>query len=129
MDLLSATKAGTRYQIQVRKHQVFFAGHDAEGGPDRDLSPIEMFAASLGSCVLLMVDAYCQKHGYTDGDAAVHLTYELGDHPRRITAVTMDLELPRDVPEEKKEAVRRVAETCPVHRTLEIKPRIDLEIL
>ena len=129
MDLLSATKTKSGFQIQVRKHQLIFAGHDAAGGPDRNLSPIELFVASLGSCVLLMVDAYCQKHGYTDGETAVHMTYALGDTPRRITSVTIDLEIPKDVPEEKKAAIRRAAETCPIHRSLQLKPEIDLEIL
>jgi uncharacterized OsmC-like protein len=85
--------------------------------------------ASLGACIAVMIDGYCRTHGYLDGRAAVCLTQQMGDEPRRVTAVTVDVELPRDFPEEKREVVRRLIDKCPVHSTFVHPPRIDLEIV
>ncbi len=93
------------------------------------VSPVELMVASLGACIAVMIDGYCRTHGYLDGRAAVCLTQQMGDEPRRVTAVTVDVELPRDFPEEKREVVRRLIDKCPVHSTFVHPPRIDLEIV
>jgi hypothetical protein len=59
----------------------------------------------------------------------VGLTLELADKPKRIGAVVLDVETPKDVPAEKKEAVRRALEHCPLHETLRNPPRLDVEIV
>ena len=41
----------------------------------------------------------------------------------------IDLELPNDFPEDKKSAIKRIAELCPVHETLKQMPTVDLEIV
>ena len=82
---------------------------------------------SLGACIAMMVQEYCDAHGYTDGDVAVNLAYELADRPKRVSSITVDVELPDGVPEEKIDVIRRVADLCPVHETLRAPPRIDVE--
>ncbi|HIQ21225.1 MAG TPA: OsmC family peroxiredoxin [Planctomycetes bacterium] len=130
MDLITVTRQGDRrFLIGVRRHQVVSDMSEKEGGRDAGPSPVELLAGSLGACIAMMVQAYCDRHGYTDGDVAVSLTLELADNPKRIGSVVVDLELPKDVPEDKKEVVRRVAQRCPVHETLRNPPRVDLDIL
>jgi len=114
--------------IKIRKHELVCDLNAADGGKDLGPSPAELLTASLGACVVVMVAAYCRQHGYCDGPVAVSATYELGGDPKTIRAITMDLEIPRDVPEEKKEAVRRLVEKCPIKQTLACPPQIDLEI-
>lgn len=130
MSLISITrKAGLEFEIQVRAHHFSSDMSQEDGGEDLGPSPSELLVGSLGACITMMVQRYCDRHGYVDGEVTASLTYELADEPKRIGAVTIDLEIPKDVPDDKKQAIRRIAEACPIHGTLTNPPAIDLEIL
>jgi len=84
---------GGRVKVQVRRHDIGMERSPAEGGRDGAVSPVEMTAASLGACIGLTVNEYCVRHGYRDGSVSVFLDFELGDSPRRIRSITIDLEI------------------------------------
>ena len=128
MDLITVTRTdGLEFNIHVRGHDVASDLPEDEGGRDRGPAPKELLAGSLGACMAMMVQSYCQRHGY-DGDVTVNLTTELADKPKRIARIVVDLELPPSVPDEKKEAIKRMAERCPIHETLVTPPALDIEI-
>ena len=129
MDLITVTrKSGLEFGIGVRGHEVTTDMSDKDGGADAGPSPVELLGGSLGACIAMMVQGYCQRHGYTDGDVGVSLTLELADAPKRIGGIVVDLELPDGIPEEKLDVIRRMAERCPIHQTLMAPPRIDVDI-
>ena len=128
MDLITVNrKDGLEFSIRVRGHDVTSDLSENDGGRDCGPSPAELLAGSLGACIAMMVQGYCQRHGY-DGDAGVSLTMELADNPKRIGRIVVDLELPKGVPEDKKEAIKRVAERCPIHETLKSAPSVDIDV-
>ncbi len=130
MDLITVThKAGSEFAIRVRGHEVTCDVAAKDGGRDAGPSPVELLAGSLGACIAMMVQRYCQSHGYAEGEVAVSLTVEMADDPKRVRGVVVDLEVPGDLPETRKEAIRRLAQCCPVHATLRNPPRVDLEIM
>jgi uncharacterized OsmC-like protein len=53
---------------------------------------------------------------------------ELADAPKRVKNIVVDLQVPKDVPEDRIEAIRRVARFCPVHQTLKNPPDVDLDL-
>jgi uncharacterized OsmC-like protein len=129
MDLITVThKAGEEFTIRVRAHEVRCDLTAKEGGRDAGPSPVELLAGSLGTCIAMMVQRYCQTQGYTDGEVGVSLTVELADDPKRVRNIVVDLELPRDVPDNRIEAIRRLAQRCPVHETLRNPPEVDLDV-
>ena len=129
MDLITVTrKEGLEFNIRVRGHELGSDLSEKDGGRDQGPSPVELLAGSLGACIAMMVQGYCDRHGYTDGDVGVSLTLELTDAPKRVGGIVVDVELPKDVPEDKKDVVRRIAARCPVHETLRNPPRLDIEI-
>jgi len=77
----------------------------------------------------MIVQRYCQSRGHADGQVAVNLTLELADNPKRVKSIVVDLEVPGDVPEDRKEAIRRVAEHCVVQETLKSPPDVDLDVV
>ncbi len=128
MDLITVTREDElKFNIRVRGHDVTSDLSEKDGGRDRGPSPAELLAGSLGACIAMMVQGYCQRHGY-DGDTGVSLTMELADNPKRIGRLVVDLELPKGVPEDKKEAIKRVAERCPIHETLKSAPSVDIDV-
>ena len=129
MDLITATgKSGRQFAIRVRGHDVVSDMSTADGGQDAGPSPVELMGGSLGACIGMMVQSYCQRHGY-DGDVEVSLTLEMADSPKRIGGIVVDVEVPDGVPEDKKDVIRRMAEKCPIHETLRNPPRVDIDIL
>ncbi len=130
MDLINIARGeGLQFKIQVRGHEVSSDMSEKDGGQDAGPSPVELLAGSLGACIAMMVQTYCKRHGYTDGEVGISLTLELADSPKRVGGIVVDVELPDGIPEDRKEAVRRMAEKCPVHETLRNPPRIDIDIL
>jgi len=130
MSLISVTlEEGQGSAIEVRAHTITSDMSEDDGGKDAGPSPSELLVGSLGACIVMMVERYCARHGFRDGDVSASLTYELAENPKRIGAITVDLEVPRDVPEDKKSVLKRIAEACPIHGTLEKPPAVDLEIL
>ena len=129
MDLITVSrKDGQEFNIRVRGHDVTSDLSEKDGGRDRGPSPVELLAGSFGTCIAMMVQGYCQRHGY-DGDVGVSLTMELADKPKRIGRIVVDLELPDGVPEDKKEVIKRVAQLCPIHETLMNPPGLDIEVV
>ena len=129
MDLITVThKAGREFVVRVRGHEVASDMSEKDGGGDAAPSPEELLAASLGACIAMMVQRYCERHGYTGGEVGVSLTLELADSPKRVAGFVVDVESPNGIPEDKKEIIRRMAERCPVHETLRNPPRVDIDI-
>jgi putative redox protein len=130
MSLISITrKSGLEFAIQVRGHRVTSDMSEGDGGQDQGPSPSELLVGSLGACIAMMVQRYCDQHGYRDGEVSASVVFELADGPKRVGAITIDLEIPRDVPEDRMDAIRRIAKACPVHGTFDVPPTVDVEIL
>ncbi len=130
MDLISVTREpGTKFAIRVRGHEVASDMSEADGGHGEGLEQVELLAGSLGACVAMIVQRYCDNHGYTEGRVEASLAIELADDPKRIGAIVIDLEIPKDVPENRMEAIKRLADLCPVHQTLANPPTVDIDIV
>ncbi len=130
MDLINVThKTGREFTVRVRNHEVACDMSASDGGRDGGPSPVELLAGSLGACIAMMVQSYCQRHGYVEGEVAASLTVELADEPKRVRSIVVDLEVPRDLPEERTEAIRRLVQLCPVHETLKNPPEVDLDVV
>ena len=128
MDLISIErKRGKEYSIQLRGHELTCDMSEDEGGNDAGPSPVELVGCSLGACIAVMVQTYCDRQGYTNGQVGVNLALELADEPKRVAGFVVDVELPADVPDNRMAAVRRIAEHCPVHATLTNSPRVDMD--
>jgi len=123
-----SSKGGLEVDVRVRGHVVTSDMSPQDGGLDAGPSPAELMASSLGACVTMMVQRYCETHGY-EGETEICLTLELADDPKRVSSIVIDVELPSSVPDEKKDAVRRVAEKCLVHETLRHPPEVDIDIM
>jgi putative redox protein len=128
MDLITVTAGNAGSTIAVRAHRLGSDHSQAEGGTDAGPSPAELFVASLGSCMALAVSRYCRTRGYGEL-VEVNLTYTMAKEPNRIDSIVIDLRAPADLPEDRLDAIRRVAEKCPLHATLAMPPQIDLDIV
>jgi putative redox protein len=127
MDLITVTReSGLEFTIHLRDHDITTDMSEPEGGHDAGCNPVELLGAALGGCLAIMVQRYCDEHGYTDGDVGVSLTAELAEDPKRVVGFVVDVELPADVPAEARQELETLAPQFPVPATLKGAPRVEM---
>ncbi len=97
-------------------------------GKDRGMTPTELCAVSLTSCIGVMVAAYCENMKIDTTGLTVGLSYEKLDEPSRLGNFKATIRLPKGGWEERKEAILRVAKRCPVHETMSQHPGLDVSL-
>jgi putative redox protein len=106
-----------RHEIDVNGRHTITTDEPAKlGGTDTAPTPHELLAATLASCVSTMVMLYAQRHAWDLGETQVDVEYDAEATPRR---VEVTLRLPDGLTAEQIKRLQRVAETCPVRRSLE----------
>ncbi len=110
--------AGTlRHQIDVNGRHTITTDEPANlGGTDTAPTPHELLAATLAGCVSTMIVLYAQRHGWDLGETQVDVEYDADTKPRH---VEVTLRLPEGLTTEQTKRLQRVAQTCPVRRSLE----------
>ena len=122
-------KSDGSVEIKIGSRKLNARNPDSPDETNQSPIPTEMLCASLGACIGLMLDEYCRRNSYNDGNVLLSLTYQMGSTPKRIEVITLDIELPKDFPPEKRKTVLKIAQACPIHATLSHPPRIDIDIV
>jgi putative redox protein len=104
--------------VEIRGHTVTADEPRDNGGDDRGPSPEELLAASLASCTAITMEMYANRKGWDVGEIAVNVDYEPAQRGSP-TRFRMEVELPKELPEDQRERLMQIGAKCPVHRTLE----------
>ncbi|MGO9883603.1 MAG: OsmC family protein [Solirubrobacteraceae bacterium] len=106
-----------RHEIDVNGRHTITTDEPANlGGTDTAPTPHELLAATLAACVSTMIGLYAQRHGWDLGETQVDVEYDADTKPRH---VEVTLRLPDGLTAEQVKRLQRVAQTCPVRRSLE----------
>lgn len=93
---------------------------EALGGDDSAPSPQQLLAASLASCVLVTIQMYAQRKEWDLAETRVEVCYD-----PECTEFDIEVQLPAGVDDEQRERIMRVAEKCPVQRTLSKSAKVS----
>jgi putative redox protein len=101
------------------------------GGDASAFSPTDLVATALGTCILTTMGMFAERHGIDLSGAKVEVIKEMISDPlRRIGALKTTVFMPaQKVPENFRKTLERVAETCPVHRSLNPSVQIPISFL
>lgn len=119
---------GVRFTAQVRGHRIVVDQPERAGGADEGPAPIELLGVSLGTCVALYVQQFCQARGLSSAGLRVEVTQAGAQNPNRIGEFVVRVELPDGVPEQYLPMLERVARSCPAHNTLAHGAEVRVEI-
>lgn len=126
MEIVATLPGKKRVDAQVGKFVVRTDQPREGSGDDSAPDPFSLFLASLVTCAGFYVAAYCDTRQIpTDGIRLVERT-ESDPKTKRLTRVTIDIELPPAFPLAHRDAVVRAAATCKVKKTLASPPDIEL---
>ena len=96
-------------------------------GRGEAFSPTDLLATSLGTCMLTIMGITARRRGWSLEGASASGDKVMGSEgPRRIDTLHVTLHLPEQLDHDQRALLQRVAEQCPVKRS--IVPLINAEI-
>lgn len=87
-------------------------------GKGEYISPTDMVAAALGSCMFTLMGIAAQRLNIDLKGARVDIQKVMGTDPRRIVEIKLDFYLPGDYSDKDKRILENAAATCPVGKSL-----------
>ena len=88
-------------------------------GKGEAFSPTDLFAASLGSCILTICGIAAQSHGFSIDGARIETQKIMTDAPRRVGELILDIYLPPNhYTDREKRIIEASASSCPVAQSL-----------
>lgn len=96
-------------------------------GRGEAFSPTDLLATSLGTCMLTIMGITARSRGWSlEGASASVDKVMSSEGPRRIDTLRVTVHLPEQLDDDQRALLQRVAEQCPVKRS--IVPLINAEI-
>jgi putative redox protein len=120
---------GVRFTVDIRGHKITVDQPPQGGGEDAGPMPLELLPAALGTCIALFVKQFLATRGLDATGLTVQVFAAPEANPHRIGRFEVTVSIPKGVPEQYRDAVVRVAESCTVHHTLVHQPEIVVEVL
>lgn len=119
---------GLRFSAQVRSHRVIVDQPHGAGGLDSAPMPIEMLGVSLGTCIALYVQQFCQARGLSSEGLRVEVDQIGARNPNRVGRFVVRVVPGQPLPPAYGEMLERVARSCPAHHTLEHGAEVSIHI-
>lgn len=119
---------GEAYDIDVRHHRLR-VDQPRYLGTDTAPTPVELFVASLASCVAFYAGRYLDRHAYGREGLAARAEFRMAEEePSRLASIRIHLRVPPEVPPDRIPALRAVASHCTVHNSLLQPPGFDIDV-
>ncbi len=118
---------GVRFTATSRGHSITIDQPRENWGSDAGMTPPELMAASLASCVGFYVVRYCQQAGIDTTGLRVECDWKVGGEPKCIESFDVIVTLP-GLPENRRKAIERVANRCLIHATLHAQPHVSVKL-
>ena len=118
------------FESIIGDHRIKIDSPESWGGGNRGPMPPQLFMASIGSCVAVLVNHFCNQHSLCSDNLSVDVDYDKADHPSRFTNIRVTVNMPdTNCPDEiTRKALQHVAEHCPVHETIATMEKISFVI-
>lgn len=87
-------------------------------GKGESISPTDMVAGALGSCMLTIMGMAANSHGFDIDGAEVEITKVMGTDPRRIVEIGVIFNFPHDYDDRTKRFIENAVKSCPAEHSL-----------
>ena len=123
-------KGDMLFESTLGEHKLIVDSPKDWGGKDRGPMPPQLFMASIGSCVGVLVTHFCVQHDLNTDGLNIDVDYDVAQSPTRFENIVVNIELPNAHCNDDctHKALRHVAEHCPVHETIVTLDEIQFNI-
>lgn len=107
------------YQTEIRTAKNTIISDEPEdlGGENTGFSPMELLAASLGSCTAITLRMYAERKKWDLKDVKVEVNFDR-DAEKNESRISRTIELTGNLTDKQKDKLMDVAENCPIHKAL-----------
>ncbi len=122
--VLVKTAGSEKFQQQITagNHSFVVDIPKDKGGEESGPDPHELLLGSLGACTSITLQMYAKRKGWDLKNVSVKLTEEEIDDPqeqgKKLTKITRDIHVDGNLTQEQIDALRTVADKCPIHKIL-----------
>jgi putative redox protein len=95
-------------------------------GKGEAFSPTDTVATALASCMITVMAIKAEQLGVSFVNVSANVGKIMSTNPRRISKVSIAIDLPIKLSEKDKLVLEKVGNTCPVHNSLD--PKLIIEI-
>ena len=121
-------EGGLRFAAQVRSHRIIIDQPEHAGGEDAGPAPLELLAASLGSCVAFYVRQFCHSRALSYDGMRVEVDSYGASNPGRIGELAVRVQLPVELSPHMATLLERAAASCPAHHTLALGAKVTFRV-
>ncbi len=104
-------------EIKSSKNTIFADEPEDLGGENAGFSPMELMAASLGSCTAITIRMYAERKKWDLQDVKVEVNFERDGETNKST-MQRTIHLIGNLDEKQKERLHVIANNCPMHKAL-----------
>ena len=101
---------------------------EQEGGEGISPESFSLFLASIGTCTGVYALNFCQKRNINTDGLKLILRIEKNQDTHMINKISMEIQVPKDFPDNYKNAIIKTAGLCTVKKHLEKPPDIDISV-
>lgn len=121
--------AGETYEFRARGHRILVDQPPEIGGDDTAPTPVELFVASLATCVAFYAGRYLVRHGFSRDDLRVWVDYTMSsERPARVEVIHLAVRVPESLPVAQRSALRAVLSHCTIYNSLSAPPAITIDL-
>lgn len=113
------------FMMRLRAHELHTDQPDSDRGP----SPVELFVASLATCVAHYSGTFLRRHDLPSDGLTAHAEYAMAtDRPARVARIRVTVQVDISLTPQQKTALQAVANHCTVHNTLRQPPEVEIRV-
>lgn len=105
-----------RTSIRAGNHEVIADEPDDIGGADEGPTSHQLLLAALGACTAITLKMYIQRKQWNIDDVKINLS--LLRREDGTTGIQRNIIIDQEITDEQKEKLLKIADACPVHKTL-----------
>lgn len=126
--LIVKHEGGMCSSMNVRGHIVIADVPPEMGGDDRGPTPVDLLAGSLGTCIAFYIARWCKEAKVSCEGFQIKVDYVHDRETHCVPVLGVEVFMPAGFPEERKNALLKVAKACTVHNTLCQIPELDVSV-
>ena len=105
-------------ELKLSDQNSLIIGAPCQGGNADALSPKDLFAASYGSCMIMVMDIVAKKVGFDIAGANITVSPVWDQDDSQLAEVNAAVVLPSQLSQEQLDILRNGAHKCPINSSL-----------
>lgn len=131
MDTVKATIDTRKYRTEItsKSGNILISDEPQEiGGKNLGFSPFELLASSLASCTLITLRMYIDRKAWDVSELSIWVDFEKNEE-HTVSLFSTKILITGNVDATQKERILKIANSCPVHKTLKNTIKIETSLV